>query len=220
MDSDDDWLSHDAHDGPEQHTGGALERQFHTIGFREGLTTEYEQTLQEGFNVGFANGYTVGWGEAQLLGAVTALIDVLTPAAGSGTGAGAPGAPGAAGAPGARAPAPVRLRLSKDRSDAAEAMSALRAIATAIEQRLAQSAGIVVGQSGDSILGPGSSHRDGGAGGGCVSDAVAGGEIEGDVDGRSGDVRGSAGAALISEREAVVAVLRRLGLQESILPHA
>lgn len=127
---DDDWLDHsDSNTGVEA-TSEAITRQFNTLGFKEGLAAVYEQTLQGGFDVGFAVGFPIGWGEAQLLGAVSTLIDVLTPAAHAQPAAAA----GAAGGPTVRST--VRLRLGREKDGAADALKRLHALAGRIQARI------------------------------------------------------------------------------------
>ena len=127
MDAGDDWLDPSAPDAGERRSV-ALEREFRTLGFREGMAAEYEQTLQAGFDAGFGEGYAAGWEEARVLGAASALIDVLAPAVGR------------AGEPernGSRAPPPVRLRVCSDAAAAEAAVRTLRALCVRIEARLA-----------------------------------------------------------------------------------
>jgi hypothetical protein len=184
-----DWLEEDAADGAEHYTGSALERQFRNLGYREGLTEEYEQTLQEGFNVGFKEGYVAGWEEAQLLGSITALVDVLLPAAGSSVDTGATNT-GAR-----RAPPPVRFRLGKDKHEAARAVSKLQALAHAVEERLRSSSDGGAWPSGDN-----GNHRaatvstaaEGSAAGGRSDDCNSTGDRS---DSRPTDAREGDGAA-------------------------
>eukprot|EP00962_Isochrysis_galbana_P035976 scaffold12362_cov124-Isochrysis_galbana.AAC.7 len=225
-----DWLDDDAADGAEHYTGSALERQFRNLGYREGLTEEYEQTLQGGFNVGFSEGYTAGWEEAQLLGSITALLDVLVPAAGSVN-------TGAASTDARRVRPSVRFRVGKDEHEVACAVAKLQALAHGIEERLKSSSDGGAGSSGDNgnTRAATVSAAEGSAAGGLSddcspvshgseslptnakgSDGAAGG-------GRSGHmgVRGEGGEHALpatavefeAERDAVLAIAAELGLR-------
>lgn len=130
MGLDEDWLDHEAAEDHDEHTGSALQRQFRNLGFREGLNTQYEQTLQSGFNLGFKEGYAVGWEDSRLLGAVRALMDVVSSSLTSSNSA------NGAAPKGARACTSNRFRLGKDGDDLAKIASQLEGIAHAIELRL------------------------------------------------------------------------------------